>query len=154
MFWKKGGTVLWLFCGIRVEQSLVFCVTIRRPLFISFCPFFLLPFLITLFICLLWACILVCQEFRFRFVRNNVFWSWNVICVISNVELVIKNSVLEKGIEYARKKKNRVWNCILCNDNGIYDIINNQNIVLLWLMHNIYEMNEKCYFSQLSFHDL
>ena len=51
------------------------------------------------------------------------------------------------------EKKNRVWNCILCNDNGLYDI-NNQNIVLLWLMYNIYEMNEKCYFSHLSFHDL
>jgi hypothetical protein len=27
--------------------------------------------------------------------------------VISNVELGIKNSVLEKGIEYARRKNNR-----------------------------------------------
>ena len=114
MFWKKGGTVLWLFCGIRVEQSLVFCVTIRRPLFISFCPFFLLPFLITLFICLLWACILVCQEFRFRFVRNNVFWILNVIWVISNVELGTKNSVLEKGIEYARRKKRMGYGIVYC----------------------------------------
>jgi hypothetical protein len=31
--------VFWLFCGIRVEQSLVFCVIIRRPLFILL-PFF------------------------------------------------------------------------------------------------------------------
>ena len=64
--------------------------------------------------------------------------------MISNVELGIKNSVLEKGIEYARKKKNRVWNCIVCNDNGLYDIINNPNIFSSWLMHKIYEMNEKC----------
>ena len=75
--------------------------------------------------------------------------------MIRNVELGIKNSVLEKGIEYARRrKKNRVWNFILCNDNGLYDNINNPNIVLLWLMYNIYEMNEKCYFSHLSFYDI
>ena len=74
--------------------------------------------------------------------------------MISNAELVIKNSVLEKGIEYARKKKNRVWNCILRNDKVLYDIINNQNMFLLLLMYNIYEKNEKCYFSHLSFHDL
>ena len=43
-----------------------------------------------------------------------------------------------------QKKKNRVWNCIVCNDNGLYDIINNPNIFSSWLMHKIYEMNEKC----------
>jgi hypothetical protein len=156
MFWKKGGTVFWLFCGIGEEQSLVFCVIIRRPLFIilPFFPFGLPDYPVHIFklflICnqivenkyiivkirhiesdILRACMLVCQEFRFRFVRNNVFWSWNIICVISNVELVIKNSVLEKGIGYAKKKKNRVWNCILRNDQVLYDIINNQNMFLL-----------------------
>jgi hypothetical protein len=51
-------------------------------------------------------------------------------------------------------KKNWEWNFIVCNDNGLYDIINNPNMFLLWLMHNICEMNERCNFSHLSFHDL
>ena len=45
-----------------------------------------------------------------------------------------------------QKKKNRVWNCIVCNDNVLYDIINNPNIFSSWLMHKIYEMNENALF--------
>jgi len=51
-----------------------------------------------------------------------------------------------------KKRKNRVWNFIVCNDNGLYDIINNPNICLLWLMHKIYyKMNEKCIFFSFKF---